>query len=162
MESTQGQWKPLKRWLATRQAALEAALAPQLVLFGEWCYAVHSVRYTHLPDWFLAFDVYDRGAGAFWSVDKRNALAASLDIATVPERERGHFDLPGIQRLLEHSCFAEGPPEGVYVRQENHGQLIGRAKLVRTEFVQHIDTHWSRRNLETNKVTRERFVRKSV
>ena len=28
-----------------------------VILFGEWGYAVHSVRYTHLPDWFLAFDV---------------------------------------------------------------------------------------------------------
>src|SRR5688572_13433341 len=45
LESPSGQWKPLKRWLSTRRHALAEALAPDLILFGEWCYALHSVRY---------------------------------------------------------------------------------------------------------------------
>ena len=55
----QGQWRPLRRWLSTRRHDLEAALGPHLVLFGEWCHAVHSVRYARLPDWFLV----EEGAG---------------------------------------------------------------------------------------------------
>ena len=60
--------------------ALADALGPDLVLFGEWCYATHSVRYTGLPDWLLAFDVYDRSREAFWSVIRRDQLAKQLDI----------------------------------------------------------------------------------
>lgn len=151
-----GQWKPLKRWLSTRASALSNALAPHLVLFGEWCYAVHSVHYRRLPDWFLAFDVYDRSRNEFWSVERRNELARALDVAVVPELGRGRFDLAQLQQLLGQSQLTDGPAEGLYVRREQGGHLALRAKLVRAEFVQHMNVgeHWSKRQLETNEVLR--------
>ncbi|WP_337171916.1 RNA ligase family protein [Gemmatimonas aurantiaca] len=152
LDAPQGQWKPLKRWLSMRRAALEEALRPELMLFGEWCHAVHSVRYTRLPDWFLAFDVYDRAAGVFWSVDRRDALARSLDIAVVPELARGKLRVEELTALLGASRLTDGPAEGVYVRRETDGQLTARAKVVRAEFVQAIGEHWSKRRLEVNAV----------
>jgi len=149
-----GQWKPLKRWLAVHEHALVEALDSDLMLFGEWCYAVHSVRYTQLPDWFLAFDVYDQASREFWNVDRRNALAGRLGIATVPELGRGRFNLNSIERLLGRSHLTEGPAEGLYVRREAQGHLVERAKLVRAEFVQAIGEHWSKRRLEANQVVR--------
>jgi RNA ligase len=154
LDSPTGQWRPLKRWLTTRGDALAAALSPDLMLFGEWCHAVHSVRYTRLPDWFLAFDVYDRASGEFWSVARRNELARSLDLAVVPEIGRGRFDLTGLKALLGRSTLTDGPAEGLYVRREQGDHLLLRAKLVRAEFVQNIDVHWSKRQLETNQVLR--------
>jgi hypothetical protein len=151
-DAPQGQWKPLKRWLATRRETLVEALSPNLMLFGEWCYAVHSVRYTGLPDWFLAFDVYDRESNACWSVDRRNELAERLGIVTVPELGRGRYDLAGIAALLGQSRLTDGPVEGLYVRREEGGQLLARAKLVRAEFVQAIEVHWSKRALEKNQL----------
>jgi hypothetical protein len=152
LDAPTGQWKPLKRWLSTRRHALSEALAPGLLLFGEWCYAVHSVRYTQLPDWFLAFDVYDRAKGEFWSVDRRNALASSLALAVVPALGQGRFDLDGIKVLMGRSRLTDGPAEGVYVRREAEGRLVQRAKLVRPEFVQAIGEHWSKRDIEANQV----------
>lgn len=149
-----GQWKPLQRWLSSRRDALAEALAPGLILFGEWCYAVHSVRYTRLPDWFVAFDVYDRKAGHFWSVQRRNQLARDLHLATVPELGRGRYDLPRLQRLLGTSRLTDGPAEGLYVRREQHDHLLARAKLVRAEFVQNIDQHWSKRRMEVNQIAK--------
>jgi hypothetical protein len=153
LEAPDGQWRPLRRWLATRRHALTEALGPQLMLFGEWCYAVHSVRYGALPDWFLAFDVYDRAAGAFWSVDRRNALAVALDLVTVPELSRGRHTIASLKALLGKSRVADGPCEGVYVRRDADGLLKARAKLVRAEFMQAIaqdGAHWSKRALEAN------------
>lgn len=147
-----GQWKPLGRWLAPRHDALVDALYPDHVLFGEWCYAVHSVRYTKLPDWFLAFDVYDRAKGEFWCSDRRNELAARLDVSVVPSLGRGRFDVAGLTRLIGRSHLSENPAEGLYVRREEAGRLVARAKLVRAEFVQAIDAHWSKRSLETNQL----------
>lgn len=152
LDAPQGQWKPLKRWLSTRRYALAEALGPRLILFGEWCYAVHSVRYTRLPDWFLAFDVYDREQGTFWSADRRSALAARLDIRTVPELGRGHYDVEQLQALLGQSYVTDGAAEGLYVRREAGDVLIARAKLVRAEFAQAIDVHWSKRRLEENQL----------
>lgn len=152
LDAPQGQWKPLKRWLLSRRGALARALEPNLLLFGEWCYAVHSVRYTRLPDWFLAFDVYDRQLGAFWSADRRTELAKELDILTVPEMGRGHYDVAGLKAFLGKSQVTDGPAEGLYVRREVGGVLTARAKLVRAEFAQAIDEHWSKRRLEENQV----------
>ncbi len=152
LDDAKGQWKPLKRWLSTRQHQLAQALAPHLMLFGEWCYATHSVRYTRLPDWFLAFDVFDRTDNAFWSAERRNELAHGLGIEPVPELGRGRFKLDDLKKLLGRSSLTDGPVEGLYLRRESGGRLLERVKLVRAEFVQAIDEHWSKRRLEANQL----------
>jgi ATP-dependent RNA circularization protein (DNA/RNA ligase family) len=152
LDTPHGQWKPLKRWLSARRDALVDALGRELILFGEWCYAVHSVRYTRLPDWFLVFDVYDRDAGGFWGVERRNELARYLDLATVPELGRGHQTVDSLKSLLRKSRLTDGPAEGLYVRREQNGLLSSRAKLVRAEFVQAIEEHWTKRQLEENQL----------
>ena len=55
-----GQFARLPAWLSQHGDALRSALTPNLILFGEWCAARHSLDYVTLPDWFLLFDVYDR------------------------------------------------------------------------------------------------------
>ena len=63
--SSHPQFQPLWPWIETRRFALIGALRPGLMLFGEWCFALHSVPYKQLPDWFLGFDVDDRAAAVF-------------------------------------------------------------------------------------------------
>ncbi|MFO7180611.1 MAG: RNA ligase family protein [Pseudomonadota bacterium] len=149
-EEDVGQFKTLGRWLRDKEQRLIDALYPDLMLFGEWCYAVHHVRYDRLPDWFLAFDVYDRARGEFWSVPRRNALARELGLSVVPSLGAGKFDLPALLARLGNSKVATGAAEGIYLRYDEGDRLIARAKLVRREFVQSIDEHWSKRLLETN------------
>jgi ATP-dependent RNA circularization protein (DNA/RNA ligase family) len=151
-EQAQPQFKTLSRWLQTHEDDLAEALFPNLMLFGEWCYAVHSLTYTRLPDWFLAFDVYDRGTGRFWSTSRRDELVAKLGLSLVPQIAKGRFDIAGVLGLLGESRFGDGPAEGVYVRREDEEHLVARAKLVRPEFVQAIGEHWSRRRLRTNRL----------
>jgi hypothetical protein len=62
----------------------------------------------------------------------------------------GRFDLPGIHALLGRSRLGDELAEGLYIRKNEEGRLVGRAKLVRPEFVQSIDEHWSKTALETN------------
>jgi len=145
------QFLPLWPWLARHATALAEALGNDLVLFGEWCYAVHSVRYSSLPDWFLGFDVYDRGFRRFWSAERRNELLQRVGLSAVPELGRGRFRVLDLENLLsrERSHFG-GPTEGLYLRQENDGWLDRRAKVVRPEFVQSIGEHWSGRPIERN------------
>src|SRR5690606_8447222 len=57
-----GQWKGLRGWAARHLSSLRDRLPPDHVLFGEWCYAKHTVPYDRLPDWFVGFDVYDPAA----------------------------------------------------------------------------------------------------
>ena len=147
------QFAPLWRWLQPKQDSLAEALFPDLMLFGEWCYAVHSIRYTKLPDWFLAFDVFDRSSGAFWSAARRDELVQRLGLALVPRIGAGRFDIRSLQALLATSQLTEGPAVGLYVRRDEGGQLVARAKLVNPEFTQAIDEHWSRRGLVANQLS---------
>jgi hypothetical protein len=120
------------------------------MLFGEWCYAEHSIRYTRLPDWLLVFDVYDRACGQFWSTERRDHLVAKLGLVTVPRLAAGRFNLPRLQRLLGDSRLGDVPAEGVYLRGDEGDWLAARAKLVRPEFTQAIGEHWSHRTLKPN------------
>ena len=149
-ENSHPQFKPLFRWMAQRRPALTKALGPDLMLFGEWCYAVHAVQYTALPDWFLAFDVYDRAAGKFWSAARRDDLVRRIGVSQVPEIAAGRFDFTALKAFLGPSKLTTGPVEGIYVRYDRGDHLVARAKLVRPEFVQGIGTHWSRQQIRTN------------
>jgi hypothetical protein len=73
---------------------------------------------------------------------------------TVPELSRGAPTLAALTRLLAESRLTDGPAEGLYVRREDNGTLLARAKLVRASFVQAIDEHWSKRILEENQLAR--------
>ena len=149
-ETSHKQFQPLWSWLAPRREILIDALWPDLILFGEWCTTVHSVEYDNLPDWFLGFDVFDRAKGRFWSTQRRNELLAQLGLRCVPTLGRGHFDLEGLVALLDTSSVGSTLMEGIYLRAESNDWLNQRAKLVRAEFVQAIDSHWSRAPLRRN------------
>ena len=60
-----GQWKKLYAWLSPKIDVLFEHLLDRYVLFGEWCYARHSVSYDRLPDWFVGFDIYDKVTSRF-------------------------------------------------------------------------------------------------
>lgn len=147
-----GQFSRLSSWLDAHRGPLVSALDHQLILFGEWCAARHSIPYRRLPDWFVVFDVYDTAAGRFWSTPRRNSLASQLGMPVVPCIFSGSSSLASLKTLLadQHSAFAAGPMEGIVIRREDRDWLIDRAKLVRAEFTQAIDDHWSRRGIEWN------------
>jgi len=149
-----GQFARLPAWLAQHGEALHSVLTPNLILFGEWCAARHSLDYAALPDWFLLFDVYDRTAGRFWSTPRRNALASSAGLVTVPQVLQGKITVAGLKELVtrKRSYYREGPLEGVVVRRESNEWCEARAKLVRPDFTQAIDTHWRKRVLEWNRI----------
>lgn len=150
-EHVHPQFRPLWSWLAPRESALAHALWPHLMLFGEWCYAIHSVAYDSLPDWFLGFDVYDKEVERFWDADRRDALLEGLHLVPVPRLAKGAFSIRQLVDLLSGGSRVGGSAvEGVVVRQEAGGHTIARAKLVRAEFTQAIDEHWSRRRLRRN------------
>jgi RNA ligase-like protein len=146
------QFRPLWRWLAAHEEALRRTLGVERILFGEWCYARHSVRYDALPDWFLAFDLYDRTTGRFMSRARRDALCESVGIATVPLLDSGTFDRRALERLFDTSRVGHKPMEGIYLRWEDGEWLDARAKVVRRGWVQVDEQHWSRRALEPNRL----------
>lgn len=154
IEPHAGQFQRLPEWMALHGSGLVESLGEDLIAFGEWCAARHSLDYPALPDWWLLFDIYDRRQGWFWSTRRRDALASTLGLAPVPRLAEGRQTVDtlvdGVARWK--SRYREGGLEGVVVRREDEDWLQARGKLVRADFTQAIDSHWRSRKLEWNRV----------
>lgn len=150
-----GQWKKLGDWLAPRTDTLFEHLSDHFILFGEWCYAKHSVFYDSLPDWFLGFDVYDKRFGRFLSSERRDALLMEMRIVQVPVIARGHFAYMEILKLLSASKLSDQPAEGLYLRFDQGDWLAQRSKLVCPAFIQSVEQHWSRAAIKPNRLSME-------
>ncbi len=147
-----GQFSRLNGWLGQFTYHIMSHLTEHMIVFGEWCAARHSLLYDHLPDYFLLFDIYDTTEKKFWSVSRRDDWSLKVGIHTVPQIDKGLYSSEGLQNLLysSKSFYREGSPEGIIVRKDDSRWNRIRGKLVRAEFVQTIETHWSSRQIEWN------------
>lgn len=152
-----GQWKKLATWLAPRIDILFEQLTDQYILFGEWCYAQHSVIYDRLPDWFLGFDVYDKSIARFFSSTRRDEMFQAISISQTPKVNQGRFTLAQLTELLLQSQIGSTPAEGLYLRFDQGDWLVQRAKLVCPAFIQSVEQHWSRSAIKANQL--ERIIR---
>ncbi len=148
-----GQWKKLEEWLQKKENMLFDVLGSRYILFGEWCYASHSLKYRKLPDWYIAFDLFDKKEKKFLSTEFRNQYLQNLQISIVPKIAKGNFSIDALNKFLEkRSFFSTEKLEGIYLRLEEKKWLKSRAKLVRSEFVQNIGEHWINKPLEINEL----------
>lgn len=147
-----GQWERLPTWLAIYQDRLFDVLQEKYILFGEWCYAKHSLYYSALPNWFIGFDIYDIREKKFFSVSRRNEMIGHIGLPIVPLIKHGRFTIDDIPFLLQQSAYGDCPCEGLYFRHDQGGWLNVRAKYVRSSFSQSIEQHWRNTPLQKNVV----------
>jgi hypothetical protein len=130
---------------------------------GENVYAFHSIFYTHLPDYFMAFGIYDEHVCLPWS--QVEAVCEMLGLHTVPVIYKGIWDEKVIRGLWKGKGafptygssvldpkfpedFTPCEAEGYVVRladafpYEDFSKSV--AKYVRKNHVQ-TDTHWMKR-----------------
>jgi hypothetical protein len=173
------QFAPLKAWASAHSGALLDVLEDRYTLFGEWCYAKHTVFYDALPHYLLEFDVYDRVDELFLSTERRRELLAPLEVVcSVPvvysgtglrsvealaglvgpslyktPRWREHLAAQAARAGVDPARAAaesDGSDlaEGLYVKQEGDGRVLGRFKWIRPGFVQALvasGSHWAER-----------------
>lgn len=176
------QFALFKSWAARHSAALWEALGPRHVLYGEWLYAKHTMFYDALPHYFLEFDVLDVEAGEFLDTARRRDLLAGLPVHSVAvvwqgpgpslppaarlvgpsryqspawrERLGPHAAAHGRDRLQVHrETDDSGLAEGLYLKVEADGRVIGRYKWVRPGYRQAVEasgSHWADRPLLPN------------
>ncbi len=167
-EITEGmhpQYDLFKQWVAVKRAVLEDMLSSRFILFGEWLYAKHSVFYRALPHYFFEFDIYDKEGSCFLSLERRLALLEGTGIHTVPVVHSGPAKYENLLNCISLSAFeaefdnpltgaVDGRMEGIYLRTEAAGQVTGRAKLVRPEFVEKVkqSQHWQHQQMVPNQL----------
>lgn len=148
----EGQWKLLDGWMKKYENRMFDVLADEYILFGEWCYATHSIYYDSLPDWFVGFDILEKKSNRFLNVPKRNLMMNQIGISTVPLLGKGAFTLEQLKKFFGKSRFGNEECEGIYLRQDGVDYLNYRAKIVRDDFRQNIDIHWSKKRMTYNKI----------
>ena len=107
----EGQFNLFKAWVDTQQDAFRRVLGARYIVYGEWCYAKHTVFYDRLPHYFLEFDVFDCEGSMFLSTPARRSLLDSLPIVSVPVVHEGPLQktgprgAAGIKALIKPSQF---------------------------------------------------------
>lgn len=152
----EAQFSLLKPWASAHREWLRGRLGTRFICYGEWLYARHTVAYDALPHFFFEFDILDTETGDFLSTPRRHALLAGGPVVSVPVLKTAAFTQLGeLTRLVGPSLYKSdgGLAEGLYVKWEADGRVVGRYKWVRPEFVSAIlesGTHWKDRPLEPN------------
>jgi hypothetical protein len=133
-------------------AELRHLIPPYLSVFGEWCWAVHSIEYEGLRHPFNIFAVRDDEAQVWLSWLDVRSLARSLKIPTVPELTVVDVE-DAITLEMETVEHTTAPSRYGPVREGIVARLVGpvadsvfsryTAKWVREDHVQ-TDEHWSK------------------
>ncbi len=156
-EHSHAQFKPVRRFIEKYGEDLWLVLgrSEKMVLYGEWLFARHSIKYERLPSLFLAFDLYDGQTGQFYSRRRFREIMnkTRLSYAREIEVDVENCGLEELRRLVRetNSAYCDGLIEGIYVRADEGDWLRMRGKVVRSDFIAG-NEHWSRRDVERNGV----------
>lgn len=173
-----------KTWANVYRTELWDVLGDCYVAYGEWLYAKHTVFYDQLPHFFLEFDVFDREAGEFLSTPRRLQLFEGCPVVSVPvlwtgvDPRRADLDAlirpslyksAGWRENLASAAAAAGVEadrarretdssddmEGLYLKVETDGAVVGRYKLIRASFLTSVrdsGSHWLDRAIIANRL----------
>lgn len=131
-------------------------------LFGEWCYAKHSIEYSELPGYFMLFNVREFiGDRAFWmSWAEVKLWAEEIGVPTVPVLFEGSIQTEAelkelVESLMIQPSACGGIREGVVVRlscefpDSEFSESV--MKCVRANHVQTTE-HWKNQEIIRNKL----------
>lgn len=139
--------------------------------FGEWCYAVHSIKYDILQDYWNLFGIRNDKTREWYSWDDVETYAELLNMTTAPVLIRAFINNIEhlkyiVEALCSHSSCYGKEREGVVVRvndgvsekkDERGTVLMGVAKWVREDHVQS-DQHWTKNKVEVQPCVKYPFT----
>lgn len=139
-------------------AQIKHLIPNNIQLFGEWAFAVHSIKYSSLPNYFLLFNVRDNNSLSWLSIDEVIQWANVIGAPTTPILFRGvvksENELKNIVKNLVIQPSACGDiKEGIVIRvantfaDENFSKCV--AKWVRKDHVTTED-HWKNQSIIKN------------
>ena len=124
-----------------------------VTVYGEWMWAQHGMYYDLLPDWFIAYDVFNHEMQQFMPTPVVRSALTCAGFAVPPMLKRGHLEnYEQLEELaFQPTDFAtDALREGVYVKVTDGLTVTHRFKMVRQGFVQ--GGLWSETQLQKNKL----------
>lgn len=148
--------------LKALHASIKYKIPSNMQFFGEWCFALHSIAYSELPNYFMMFNVRDLTSSEItWcSWGDVEMWAEELEVPTVPVLFKGIIKTEKELKELIESFMIEpskcgGIREGVVVRtaRQFHDSEFSQCvmKYVRANHVQ-TSEHWKDQIIVKNKV----------
>jgi hypothetical protein len=112
---------PSFAWAKALHAQVRGQIDSGITLFGEYCFAVHSIEYQNLPGYFFLFGVREDETGFWWDWDMVEEHARALGVKTPPLLFRGlvrtEIELRQLTERLARGPSEYGPDrEGIVVR----------------------------------------------
>jgi len=148
--------------LKALHASLKWKIPQGVQLFGEWCFALHSIKYDLLPSYFLLFNVRDLSNMQWASWEEVELWADEMNLPTVPVLFKGSISSEKeLQEIVESFMIAPSAcgdiREGVVVRiqdafdDRNFSSCV--MKCVRANHVQTTE-HWKEQEIVKNKLSK--------
>jgi len=141
--------------LKQRYPVIKYDIPKNMIIYGEWLYAVHSIEYETLDDYLTVFAIKEGNKWLSWnSVEEWSAL---LDLKNVPVVKKNiKFktieEMEEITKKLADRVIKSGH-EGIVVRLSSSftDYTKSTAKFVRKGHVQ-TDKHWTKKEIKVNKL----------
>jgi len=151
------QFAKLHQWSNVYGTHIYNILEPgRHILFGEWLYSKHSIPYDNLPSYFIAFDMYDKKIGKFYTRTQLEKILSGTNIPVVPLIYKGIFKNKNevMAKMKLNSKFYNGPIEGLYFKipDAEDKYIIGRGKVVSNDFLADGTKFWTH-NTKPNKLS---------
>jgi len=146
--------------LKALHASIKYKIPEGIQLFGEWCFARHSIEYNELPGYFLLFNVRDLTSDAWCSWETVELWAEEIGVPTVPVLFKGSVNSKVelkelVESFMNQPSACGGIREGVVTRVEkeflNEYFHVSVMKCVRANHVQ-TSEHWKDQEIIRNKL----------
>ena len=151
--------------LKVLHASVKYIIEPGTQIFGEWCYARHSIEYTELPSYFLPFGVRylntDGSTHRWGSWTDVEMWAGDIGVSTVPVLYTGvvndEYQLKElVESFMNQPSACGGIREGVVARVAvgfNDDEFSSCVlKCVRANHVSPDNDHWKHQKIIKNKL----------
>lgn len=144
-------YKKLADWHLLNESDLLNVCEDKYILFGEWMFWEHTVKYNSLPSYFISFDIYDKNNKKFLSTQKQKEILKDTKIKSNPVIFEGELEsIECLNKYKLKSQFGDNNMEGIYVRVDDENYNIKRYKYVDKNFSERINEHWKTKLLKPN------------
>lgn len=147
--------------LKALHAQVKYKIPEGIQLFGEWCYARHSIEYTELPHYFMLFNVriFTGELASHWaSWDEVEMWAEEIGVPTVPVLFKGEVGSKEklkslIELMMLQPSYCGGIREGVVARvQSEFNDECFDVSVLKCVRENHVNTseHWRNQEIIKN------------
>lgn len=151
------QFRPLWEWFYENREKFQTLNHHgRFSVYGDWMWMQHGLEYDSLPDWFIAYDLYDQDEHQFIAPPKARCLLISMGF-TVPklfdESPSTYEDLIPLTQTPGDWTKNHERVEGLYLKTYDDRFVTGRFKMVRPDFLQ--GALFDQKSLHRNSITKD-------